>query len=87
MEEKKYTASRAGSKYAKIKVDSEKCIGAGTCSLIAPGVFQIDELGKAYIADPDAEQDNDLLMAVQSCPVLAIELYDEEDNRVFPQII
>ena len=80
LEEKK----RKHGKIRKIVVDREKCIGARSCVLVAPGVFQMDDEGKAYIVDPESADEDTLMMAAQSCPVLAIKLYDEEDNLIFP---
>lgn len=77
-------AIRKGGKIRKIVVDREKCIGANSCVAVAPGVFQLDEENLAYIVDPDSTDDDTVMMAAQSCPVLAILLYDEDGKQVFP---
>ncbi len=69
----------------KIVVKRNVCIGAAPCVAVAPGVFQLDEEGKAYIVDADAADEDTILMAAESCPVLAILLYDENGNRVYPK--
>ncbi len=69
----------------KIVVDQDACIGAASCVVITPGVFQLDDDDKAYIVDPDVVDDDTLLLSAQSCPVLAIHLYDSEGNKVFPE--
>ena len=71
-------------KIRKIKINREKCIGARSCVFLAPGVFQLDDENLAYIVDPESADEDTLMMAAQSCPVLAIKLYDEEDNLIFP---
>ena len=69
----------------KIIVDQDACIGAVSCVVVAPGVFQMNDEQKAYIVDPEGADDDTLLLAAQSCPVLAIKLFDEEGNQIFPE--
>ncbi len=76
---------RKTGKIRKIVVDQDGCIGAGSCVAVTPGVFQLDDEDKAYIVDPESADDDMLLMSAQSCPVLAIHLYDEEGNKIFPE--
>lgn len=71
-------------KIRKIVIDRTKCIGAQSCVVVAPGIFQVDDKNLAYIVDPDSHDDDTLLMAAESCPVLAIELFDENGNKIFP---
>lgn len=83
-----------------IKVDPDLCIGAASCVTIAPETFQLNDENKAYVLDhgteptsrtyervievTEAEKDN-LIMAAQSCPTLAIFVYDEEGTQLFPE--
>lgn len=76
---------RSGGKIRRIVVDRVKCIGATTCVAVAPGVFQMDKDNLAYVTDPNSTDEDTILMAAQSCPVLAILLYDENNNVIFPQ--
>lgn len=76
---------RKGGKIRRIVVDRQGCIGARSCVLVAPGVFQMDDQNYAYVVDPDSEDEDTILMAAQSCPVLAIHLFDEEGNKIFPE--
>jgi ferredoxin len=69
-------------KIRKIKINREKCIGARSCAFLAPGVFQLDEENLAYIVDPDSTEDDQILLAAKSCPVLAIEIFDEDGNKL-----
>lgn len=55
-----------------ISVDRDKCVGSRTCTSIAPHVFSIDKHGKSVPTDPHADPTEDLLDAVESCPVQAI---------------
>lgn len=78
-------APRKKGKIRKIVVDRVKCIGANSCVAVAPGVFQLDDDNLAYIVDPEAADEDTLLMSAQSCPVLAILLYDENGKIIFPE--
>ncbi len=76
---------RKGGKIRRIVVDRQGCIGAQSCVVTAPGVFQMDEENLAYVVDPDSEDEDTILLAAQSCPTLAVILYDEEGNQIFPE--
>jgi ferredoxin len=78
-------AVRTQGKIRRIVVDRAKCIGARSCVAVAPGVFQMDDQNLAYIVDPNSEDDDTVLLSAQSCPVLAILLYDENGKQVFPE--
>ncbi|MEK7625157.1 MAG: ferredoxin [Patescibacteria group bacterium] len=85
MNEKTSEAPRKTGKIRKIVVDRVKCIGANSCVAVAPGIFQLDDENLAYIVDPEAADEDTLLMSAQSCPVLAILLYDENGKVIFPE--
>ncbi len=68
----------------RIVVDRAKCIGVKSCVAVAPGVFQMDDGNLAYVTDPNSTDDDTILMAAQSCPVLAVLLYDENGKQIFP---
>ena len=74
-----------GGKIRRLVVDRQKCIGAGSCMAVAPGVFQVDKDSLGYVVDPDSTDEDTILMAAQSCPVLAIMLYDENNKIIFPE--
>lgn len=85
-----------------LMVDRDLCIGAASCIVVYPEVFALDDENKAVImqkgdvrtsekTDVDllevsAVDDDTLLLAAQSCPTLAIFLYDEQGIQVFPEI-
>lgn len=73
-------------KIHKIVVDRGVCIGAGTCVIVSPDGFELDGENIAVVKSGARELDDEqLLMAAQSCPTSAIALYDEEGNQIFPK--
>lgn len=81
----------------RIKVDPELCIGAASCVTIDPAHFQLNAENKAYIPGepPDDhayervveisdDQKENLILAAQSCPTLAIFIFDEAGNQIYP---
>ncbi|HAZ29239.1 TPA: ferredoxin [candidate division WWE3 bacterium] len=72
-------------KIAKIVVDRKTCIGAATCIVVSPKGFDLDSENIAVVQPGALDLDqNELLMAAQSCPVLAITLLDEDGNQIYP---
>lgn len=69
----------------RVKIIRHLCIGAASCVAVSPDVFDLDGENIAVIK-PDAQgNEDDLLMAAQSCPTRAIELYDNETGeKVWP---
>lgn len=72
-------------KIARIEIDRALCIGAASCLAVAPGVYELDEENIAFVKDMSAADAATLLASAQSCPTLAIYLYDEDGNQVFPE--
>jgi ferredoxin len=69
----------------KIIVDQSKCTGRRNCIAMAPGVFDLNEQFKAFVADPKGDSDEDILKAARLCPTLAITLEDEKTGkRIYP---
>ena len=59
-----------------IKIDKEKCIGCGACTILAPDIFELGEDNKARVK-ADAKIDEELAkQAAESCPVGAITISD-----------
>lgn len=73
------------SNIGKVVVDRDLCIGAGTCEALAPNTFKLDSEGKAYVVTLGADDDQTILDAAMSCPVLAIKVYDKDGNLLFPK--
>ena len=57
----------------KLIIDKDICIGCGTCSSLAPKVFQITDDGKAQVIDQESDDSNTIQNTIDSCPVNAIK--------------
>lgn len=82
-----------------VKVDPDLCIGAASCVTVAPEFFILNQDNKALVLDPAVPatrefsrtvevtegQKETIILAAQSCPTLAIFVYDEEGNQLFPK--
>ncbi|MBI3420763.1 MAG: ferredoxin [Candidatus Sungbacteria bacterium] len=71
-------------KIGKIVVDRNLCIGAASCIAIAPGVFELDAQNKAVVYNEAGADAETILLAAKSCPTLAILVFDEEGNQIYP---
>lgn len=69
----------------KIEVKKDLCISAASCVAIAPGVFQLDQEGKAYLVDPAGANEATILEAAKSCPVQCIILTDDQGKQIYPE--
>jgi ferredoxin len=84
-----------------IKVDPDLCIGAASCVTIAPETFQLNEENKAYVLDHGKEptprtyeriievteeEKENIILGAQSCPTLAVFVYDENGVQLFPDM-
>ena len=58
----------------KIKVDNDKCIGCGTCAVLAPKTFKLRDDGKVDVINPPGDEEEKIKEAIDSCPVDAISL-------------
>ncbi|MDP1760051.1 MAG: ferredoxin [Candidatus Woesebacteria bacterium] len=85
----------------RIVVDPELCIGAAACVTVDPAHFAMNEENKAVVLDPkipgeakgpyertvemsDAEKET-LILAAESCPTLAVSVFDESGKKIFPE--
>lgn len=72
-------------KISKVTVLRDVCIGAAPCTVIAPEAFELDSEGKAVLKDGWKNvEGKTILEAAQSCPVNAIEVYDEAGKKIHP---
>lgn len=84
-------------KVKKVRIDQSLCIGAGTCVVLDPKGFMLDSENKAVYKDPNDPkityveyefpkpvEDFDLWQATEGCPVMAIYLYDEQGEQIYP---
>lgn len=69
----------------RIVVDRQACIGAGSCVVVTDELFQLDDGNLAYVVDPDSHDQELIKMSAESCPVLAIHLYDKDGKKIFPE--
>lgn len=84
----------------RVKVDPDLCIGAASCVTIAMQYFELNADNKAAVKDPALPMDPEvyerelevtdaqkemIIMAAQSCPTLAIFVYDEDGKQLFPE--
>ena len=58
----------------KAKVNKDICIGCGACTMIAEGIFEMDDDGLAVCVKEEVpeEKKEDTIEAMESCPVSAI---------------
>ena len=81
-----------------VKVDDNICIGSGSCVVMAPEFFTLNEKdGKAEVRSEDgnkqrrelilevnSDQKEKILTAAGACPVTAISVFDENGKKLFP---
>ncbi|GIM92796.1 ferredoxin [Paractinoplanes toevensis] len=63
----------------RIEFDEPKCVAAGQCAMVAPGVFdQRDDDGVAIVLDatPGPERFDEVREAAAVCPAAAIRLVE-----------
>lgn len=68
----------------RIEIKRDICIGAATCSAIAPDVFALDDELKAIVKNPTGAPEETIMDAAKSCPTLAIYIYDDANKQIFP---
>jgi ferredoxin len=76
-----------GSGKYKVVVLKDKCIGAASCVAVSPKTFELNDQQIAKVLPTvNTETDENLLLAAQSCPTLAIEVYDTATGeKVWPK--
>ena len=70
----------AESKVLRVRVDSERCQGHNRCCLLAPELFEADEMGNAHakgdgVVPPQLEAKAQL--AIKNCPEHAVRITHE----------
>jgi ferredoxin/uncharacterized protein YuzE len=79
----------------RVEVDPDKCLGFGSCVIVSPDVFRLDErpgkgvfrsTAKLDVLDQTGGKDFDnLITAAQSCPTQAITIVDRKTGkRIYP---
>jgi len=67
----------------KIVVVQSKCIAAASCIAISPTLFKLNEQNLAEMIEEGSDELDNIMLAAQSCPTGAIEIYEGE-ARVWP---
>ena len=62
----------------RIEANRATCEGLGMCETMAPDFFEVGEDGTVVVLDesPGERHRQDLVAAVDACPVLALKLRD-----------
>lgn len=68
----------------EIRVIRNMCIGAATCVVYAPSTFDLDDDNIAIIKAGEWDKLEKIIAAAQSCPVLAIEVYNK-GKKIYPE--
>lgn len=68
----------------EIKIIRPLCISAATCVVFAPGTFDLDKENIAIVKESAWDRLEKIIAAAQSCPVLAIEVYNK-GNKLWPK--
>jgi len=79
----------------KVVVDPDRCLGFGSCVIVSPDVFRLDERPGKGVFRSSAKLDvldeaggksfDNLLMAAQSCPTQAIKIIDRNTGKqIYP---
>lgn len=66
----------------RIEVDRGLCSGYQSCVDTAPGVFDVDGDGLAYVVDPTAADPAEVVAAARSCPLSAIRVWDGDGSQL-----
>lgn len=84
----------------RIVVDPDLCIGAASCVTIAPDTFTLNTENKAEVlnhgqaeggpsytreVELSLEELEAVMMGAQSCPTLAISVFDEQGKQLYPE--
>lgn len=85
----------------RVRVDEDLCIGAASCVTITPDIFQLNDENKAIVLDQKGEDTEEkyerwlelddegyenLILSAQSCPTLAVFVYNETGDQLFPEM-
>ncbi len=68
----------------RVRVDGSKCQGHNRCYVIAPELYDLDELGNAHEKNDGIvpkELEEEARLSVLNCPERAIILIEEDDAK------
>ena len=69
----------------KVVVVQSKCIAAASCIAISPTLFKLNGQNLAEMIEEGSDELDNIILAAQSCPTGAIEIYEGE-ARVWPPL-
>jgi len=95
MPSERQASAEEGEAGIKVEVDGDKCLGFGSCVIVSPDVFRLDERpgkgvfqsrAKLDVLDQTGGKDfENLMIAAQSCPTQAITIIDRKTGkRIYP---
>ncbi len=63
---------------SRVHVDRERCVGSGSCEMLAPAVFEVDDEGTLVLLTPEPPDEElpAVRDAVTACPTQALSLTD-----------
>ena len=56
----------------QLAIDRDACMGSGNCLFWAPGVFDLDEDGVAFVSGDPSGREEEVRKARANCPTSAI---------------
>jgi ferredoxin len=62
------------------RIDELSCAGHGDCAVVAPDVFDLEDIAVVIGSGPD----DHILEAARACPSTAIAVFDERGVQVYP---
>ena len=68
----------------EIRIIRSSCIGAATCTVYAMKTFDLDNESLAVIKEGEWDSLEKIVAAAESCPVLAIEVY-QDGEKIYPR--
>ncbi|HZJ25724.1 MAG TPA: ferredoxin [Acidimicrobiia bacterium] len=68
----------------EIEINREVCMGSGNCSFWAPGVFDLDDDGVAFVVEVDGAPEDKIVLAGQGCPTQAIVVTKDGEKLAGP---
>ena len=69
----------------RIVLDSQKCMGDGSCVDLAPETFSLDDEDRSFVTDEGGNWPEYVLKAAKACPTDAITLFDADTgDQVWP---
>lgn len=59
----------------KVELDRDVCMGSGNCIAEAPGAFDLDDDGIAFVVDAGAVSEETIIAIARKCPSQAIRVW------------